>query len=117
MNSIRYFKLKNDGGFVARIKVLYKNMNNEGGNVSYDAEWIEWEMKGYDDICVCGERTVDLKDVSEIKEGAVVKLKAVVVLGKDKIASEVFDFYKDASDMATYRISGTTLKPKLSLQK
>ena len=61
MENIRYIKLKNKGGFVAKITVQYKGKHtDEHGNVSYDAEWKSWHSDGYRDICAAAERTVDL---------------------------------------------------------
>ena len=63
MENIRYIKLKNKGGFVAKITVQYKGKHtDEHGNVSYDAEWKSWHSDGYRDICAAAERTVDLTD-------------------------------------------------------
>ena len=58
MENIRYIKLKNKGGFVAKITVQYKGKHtDEHGNVSYDAEWKSWHSDGYRDICAAAERT------------------------------------------------------------
>ena len=74
MENIRYIKLKNKGGFVAKITVQYKGKHtDEHGNVSYDAEWKSWHSDGYRDICAAAERTVDLTD-SDIPEEGVLKL-------------------------------------------
>lgn len=101
MSTIRYFKLKNTGAFVARMKVLWWHDDASGF----------YEPEGYHDICAHAERTLDM--VEHIPDGAEVQLKACVVAGKDKTADEKFTFKADASDTASYHISGTTLINKL----
>ena len=96
MENIRYIKLKNKGGFVAKITVQYKGKHtDEHGNVSYDAEWKSWHSDGYRDICAAAERTVDLTD-SDIPDGSQVRLKAVIVAGRDHTASEQYIYNKEA---------------------
>jgi hypothetical protein len=110
MDNVRYFKLENSGGFVAQIEVQYKEKHTDGqGNISYDAEWKSWQHDGYGDICVGAERTVDLLNDLNIPDGSQVRLKAIVVAGKDRTADEQYIYQKTASSMATYKISGTTL--------
>ena len=116
MENIRYIKLKNKGGFVAKITVQYKGKHtDEHGNVSYDAEWKSWHSDGYRDICAAAERTVDLTD-SDIPDGSQVRLKAVIVAGRDHTASEQSIYNKESSKMAFYKVSGTTyINDKLEL--
>ncbi len=110
MDNVRYFKLKNAGAFVAQIVVQYKEKHTDfQGNVSYDAEWKDWHTDGYRDICAGAERTVDLLNDANIPDGSQVRLKAVVVAGKDRTSDEQYIYQKTASSMATYKISGTTL--------
>ncbi len=109
MDNIRYIKLKNTGGFVARIEVQYKGKHTDAqGNVSYDAEWKSWHSDGYRDICASAERTVDLTD-SNIPDGAQVRLKAIVKLGSDCTSKDQYIYNKTSSKSAVYKVSGTTL--------
>ena len=95
MENIRYIKLKNKGGFVAKITVQYKGKHtDEHGNVSYDAELTD----------------------SDIPDGSQVRLKAVIVAGRDHTASEQYIYNKESSKMAFYKVSGTTyINDKLEL--
>lgn len=108
MSNIRYYKLQNKGAFVARMKVIWNH--TDGGNDSHGT----YEPSGYHDICAAAERTIDLKS-AEIPNGAKVQLKVDVVLGKDKTASEKYIYSEDAGDMASYKITGTTLINSLKL--
>ena len=106
--AIRYFKLQNKGAFVVRMKIEWTNI--EDGNESHGV----YEPSGYHDICAAAERTIDLKELKKnngsplLSEGAKVKLKAVVVAGKDKV-SEEFTYSPSSGDTATFKITGTTL--------
>lgn len=113
MDDMRYMKLKNKGGFVARIEIQYKEKKSDSqGNISYDAEWKSWHSDGYRDICAAAERTVDLND-SNIPDGSQVRLKAIVKLGSDRVSEEQYIYNKTSSKSAVYEISGTTLINKL----
>lgn len=115
MDTVRYFKLQNTGGFVAQIEVEYKKKNTDtSGNVSYDAEWNSWKPSGYHDICVHAERTVDLCSDAKIPEGSQVRLRAVVKGGKDK-TSDQYVYQQASPNTASYKISGTTLINSLTL--
>lgn len=114
MDTVRYFKLKNTGAFVARIKVEYKEKHtDESGNVSYDAEWKSWEPSGYHDICAGAERKVDLCKDANLSDGSQVRLKTVVVWGKNKASTEQYIYQAISTNTAVYKISGTTLFNKL----
>lgn len=107
MEKIRYMKLKNEGGFVARMKILWEGSDGKG-NIGHG----EYEEDSYHDICIHAERSIDLSETN-IPDNSEVQLKAVVVLGKDKTADEKFIYSKDSCEKATYEISGTTLINKL----
>lgn len=114
MDTVRYFKLKNTGAFVARIKVEYKEKHvDSSGNVSYDAEWKGWNPSGYHDICASAERTVDLCNDAKLPEGAVVRLKAIVKLGSDQTSTDQYIYQKTSPNTAAYKIKGTTLNNSL----
>lgn len=104
MDTIRYFKLSNKGGFVTRIHVRYRNEGEEN--------WKEWSGSG--DICIDAERTQDLKDLG-IANGTHVNLLAFVVWGSDHTASEEYIFSSESGKTASYEISGTTLINHLKL--
>ncbi len=113
MDKVRYFKLENTGGFVAKIEIQYKARRvDDNGNVSYDADWHKWDTGGYRDICAGGERTVDLADAG-FPDGSQVRLKAVVVWGKDK-TGDVYLYQNNSNTMISYKISGTTQFNSLS---
>ncbi len=107
MNTVRYFKLHNSGGFVARLYVDHRR--DEGQN------WNIWKPSGYADICAGAERTLDLRETG-IENGSHVRLFAFVAGGVDKTAGEEYIFDPNASSTAVYKISGTTLIDSLSLQ-
>ena len=106
METIRYIKLKNKGGFVAKIHVSYRP---EG-----EKSWKTWSPSGYADICAAAERTQDLKELG-IADGSHVRLKAFVALGKDNLADEEYLFFSSSGATAAYEISGTTLINKRQL--
>lgn len=109
MDDIRYIKLKNKGGFVARIEVQYKEKHDDGhGNISYDANWKSWHSDGYRDVCAAAERTVDLTD-SGIPNDSQVRLKVIVKLGSDCTSQDQYIYNKTSSKTAVYEVSGTTL--------
>ncbi len=102
---IRYFKLKNSGAFISRMKIEWTHM--DGSHESRGT----YEPNGYHDICAGAERTIDMNEAG-IPNNSTVKLKAVVVGGKDK-TSESYAYAATNSDTASYEISGTTLINKL----
>lgn len=106
MDTIRYIKLQNAGGFVTRINVRYRPGDS--------GDWKTWKPSGYADICAGAERTQDLKDLG-IPDGTHVSLTAFVVLGKDNEAKEEYRFFSSDGKTASYKISGTTLSNKLRL--
>lgn len=116
MDTVRYFKLKNTGAFVARIKVEYKARHaDSSGNISYDAEWKSWDPSGYHDICASAERTVDLCKDANLPEGSQVRLKAVVVAGSDKTSSDHYIYQSTSPNTAVYKIKGATFSNSLVL--
>lgn len=96
-NSVRWITLKNNGGFVAKIRV-------KGGSASYNGS----------NITLGSQKTVDLADVAgKINEGDTVYLEVVVVGGKNKTAKERFIYKKNSNKEACYTIKGTTLSNTL----
>lgn len=106
MDTIRYFKLQNSGGFVARINVSYRPDGEQN--------WKTWKPSDYADICAGGERTQDLTELG-IPDGTHVRLVAFVALGKDHQAEQEFIFSSDGRKTASYEVSGTTLINHLKL--
>ncbi|MFA5658169.1 MAG: hypothetical protein WC900_02675 [Oscillospiraceae bacterium] len=111
MDKIRYLKLKNAGAFVVHMVIIWDG-DDGNGNESHGT----YEPSGYHDICAAAERTIDLNDNTKIPNGATVKLKADVVWGKDKTASEEYIYDNSCGGIAEYKISGTTLNNKLKLE-
>ena len=106
MDAVRYFKLENSGGFIARIHVNYR--------IGGEESWKIWKPAGYADICASGERTQDLKEL-DIEDGSHVRLVAFIRGGSDQIAAEEYIFYSNIGRTAAYKVSGTTLDSKLNL--
>lgn len=95
---IRWISLKNNGGFVARIRVH--------GAGSYNVN---------KDIRLGEEKVVDLADaVGSIRDGDEVWLEVVVKAGKNNKAKQRFTYRKSSNLQATYSIKGTTLNNKMS---
>ena len=116
MNTVRYFKLLNDGAFVAQIVIEYKERHTDGeGNVSYDAEWKSWYTPGYRDILQYAERSVDLLTDSNIPDGSQVRLHAYVAAGYSNPSVNQYIYDKTSAAQAVYEISGTTLNNYLKL--
>lgn len=114
MDTVRYFKLMNQGAFVAQIVIEYKERHFDAqGNVSYDAEWKTWYTEGYRDILQYAERTVDLMMDSPIPDGSQVRLYAYVALGNSLTSTDQYIYQKTSAHMAVYEISGTTLNDEL----
>ena len=114
METVRYFKLMNQGAFVAQIVIEYKERYVDAqGNVSYDAEWKTWYTEGYRDILQYAERTVDLMMDSPIPDGSQVRLYAYVGLGNSLTSTDQYIYQKKSAHMAVYEISGTTLNDEL----
>ena len=115
---IRYFRLRNNGAFVARMHVI---CSVRDGKI---VKRLEPSDLGHHGILAAAERTVDLAGLRctdssgnghAIADGAPVQLKVVVVLGQDKTAEEEFAFSLRGGAMKTYKISGTTLNSTLAL--
>ena len=116
MNKVRYFKLQNDGAFVAQIVIEYKERHTDGqGNVSYSGEWKNWYSAGYRDILQYGERSVDLAADSNIPDGSQVRLHVYVAAGYSNPSVEQYIFDKTTAEQAVYEISGNTLSNYLKL--
>jgi hypothetical protein len=113
--TVRYFKLDNEGAFVAQMQLPWEKYEevSDGGNIVRKlVDSGTYEQSGYHDICAGGERTIDLND-TDIPNGAEVYLKAVVVLGHNRLSGNRFNYCTTASNTASYKISGTTLNSSL----
>ena len=96
---IRFIALKNNGGFVARIRV-------HGGSGAYNVS---------SDILVCQEKRVDLADANGIiKDGDEVWLETVVRGGANNKAIERYTYRRTSDNKACYSISGATQTNTLS---
>jgi molybdopterin converting factor small subunit len=96
---IRWISLKNNGAFVARIRI-------KGAFGSYNVGG---------DICKGNEKTFDLADaVGTIKDGDEVWLEAVVKGGYNKTSKQHFTYRKSSNMKGRHTIKGTTLKNSMS---
>jgi hypothetical protein len=99
---INGFVLENLGGFVAKVACYY---STDGG--------VTWQESGHTSgIAIHGLRHVYLSDLG-VPNGALVKIHVIVVAGKDRTGSEVFQYKADSSGAAYYNIYGATLTSKL----
>lgn len=108
--TVRYFKLTNKGGFVAQMKIKWTHYTQieEGGNIIRKKNGSgSYELSGYRDICLHGERTIDMKN-TDIPDGSEVYLEIIVCGGYDRKTKELYIYSSTASDTASYKISGTT---------
>ncbi len=116
MNTVRYFKLINGGGFVAQIVIEYREkQTDDKGDISYEAQWKSWFTEGYRDILQFAERTVDLLHDSPIPDGSQVRIHVYVAAGTSDPAPQQFVYDKNSASMACYSITGTTLNNSLNL--
>jgi hypothetical protein len=102
------FRLTNMGGFVAQLACYY---STDGG--------VTWTETGHtSDIALIGDKLVNLDDYG-VPTGALAKIHAIVIWGKDRTGSQVFQTkYYPSGPMnlhpyADYIIRGTTLNSKL----
>ena len=95
-------KLWNEGWFVAHLACYY---SMDGG-----ASWCESAHS--DGITRYGCAVASLADLG-VPEFALVKIHAVVVGGKDRTGSEVFQYWPYYHNWGLYTISGVTWKPSL----
>lgn len=96
---IRGISLKNNGGFVANMRI---RKESESYNVGQD-------------ICVGQEQTIDLAEaIGKIKDGDEVWLEAVVKAGTNNTAKQRFIYRKSSNNRACYAINGTTLNNTMS---
>jgi hypothetical protein len=105
------FHLYNDGLFITKI-ACYWSMDG--------ATWKESDHT--DGITQTHEKQVALKDLG-VPDGAYVKIHAIVVGGKDRTGSQVFQCYYDDADYyegyycyAYYYIQGVTWNPDLEYE-
>ena len=108
---IQGFSIYNRGGFVAKLACYY---STDGG--------VTWKESGHSKAITLGySKAANLCDLG-VPDGALAKIHIIVVAGKDRTGSEVFqykyvpehqgDFYH-VHDYANYDISGTTFNPTL----
>jgi hypothetical protein len=103
---VSHFELHNDGWFVAKLACYY---STDGG-----VTWKESSSTG--GIAMTDYVYMPL-DALGVPDRALVKIHVIVVGGKDRTGSTVFEYYKDSfydqGPTWTYYISGTTLNPEL----
>jgi hypothetical protein len=102
---ISAFDLYNKGWFVAQLACYY---STDGGDTWHESGHVEGIANGRSGISELGDLGVPAD--------AVVKIHAVVVGGKDRTGSELFQYVPSRGQYAHYWISGVTWKPSLSYQ-
>ena len=105
MQTIDQFKLKNSGGFVARIYCEYRNPAT--------GKWTKVKCTG--DITLGFSKTVELGEHG-VPDGASVKFIAFVVSGADNTYDDEFIYKRGCNTVAQFKIKGTTLINKLEYQ-
>jgi len=91
------------GWFVAKIACYY---STDGG--------VTWKESGHSSGIAMGTSKVAMLSDLGVPKGALVKMHAIVVAGKDRTGSEVFRYDEYSSWYANYWIKGTTLNPTLT---
>ena len=98
MEIIRAFELKNNGAFVARLRVK----SSSGASITSS------------DILIRQSKVIDLNQyLDKINDGDTVWLEAVVVAGRNRTSTRKFIYRAGALEKAKFEISGTTLTSKL----
>ncbi|MGZ4880854.1 MAG: hypothetical protein ACXV5H_05460 [Halobacteriota archaeon] len=91
------------GWFVAKIACYY---STDGG--------VTWKESDHTSGIAMGNSKVAMLSDLGVPDGALVKIHAIVVGGKDRTGSEVFRYYKYSWWYADYWIKGTTWNPTLT---
>ncbi|MGZ4926648.1 MAG: hypothetical protein ACXV4B_09405 [Halobacteriota archaeon] len=91
------------GWFVAKIACYY---STDGG--------VTWKESDHASGIAMGNSKVAMLSDLGVPDGALVKIHAIVVGGKDRTGSEVFRYYKYSWWYADYWIKGTTWNPTLT---
>ena len=102
--SVRSFSLKNNGAFVAKLRVHATHANGKTDSKT-TGSFAKGSMK-----------ILDLTEYSIFQEGDIVWLEAVVVAGKNRKASERFVYSRYGTDDAKYSVKGTTLSNSLKFE-
>lgn len=97
MYSVRYFKLSNDVGCIARMRILWKKDSASG----------EYKLPGDPDVLYNAERTIDLNVQTDIPSGARVELYVEIAVCKDQRANEEFIFDPECGQMVCYLLDGS----------
>jgi len=98
IQEIRYFSLKNQGGFTVKIGCKY------AGETRAEEE--------SSNILLGQTKTMDIGEM-KVPGGSIVRLHANVKSGKDKTAKQEFIYQSTSNATASYVISGTTLDNEL----
>lgn len=102
LEKVGSFSLHNGGGFVVKIQFKY-----------LDGDTWKYSKKS-GDITLGVTKKADPGDYG-VPNGSPIRLKAVVVAGKDNVANQQFIYDNSYSETADYLITGTTLNNKLGL--
>ena len=102
-DKVGHVSLHNGGGFV--VKMEFK----------YTTDGVNWKTSNQTDSFPLGKtKNVDPGDLG-VPDGSIIKLKAIVVAGKDNEAQQQFLYDKGHSVTAEYTMTGTTLNNTLGL--
>ena len=103
IENVDCIELKNQGGFVTRLKVYHKK-----------SEFGKPDEKGETkDITLGFHKSINLSTTDGINEGDLVTAYARVILGKNNHSDVWFKYKKGCNKTAKFTISGTTLDNEL----
>lgn len=97
-NHIRYFRIKNNGIYIARIHILYRNPGEK-----------DWKSKKSGNYYKGNTCTWDCLTETDAKPNAEVKIKLDVKGGCDRTATETYFFREDSTKEVSYECTGTSL--------
>lgn len=103
-------------GYAYRIRLEYRNItgNTAKGQPIREVMWHRTKSLG--NVSLNVTKDIHPCDLSEIKEGAVVRFVMDVVAGTTITAKEIFVYHKKANYFARYNGKGTTLNPKIDFK-
>lgn len=100
-------------GYAYRIMIEYRNKSGEtsDGRSIRELKWQRTDSKG---TVKLGEiKELDLKTISDIREGAAVRFHLDVVAGTSATASQTFIYHKNSRYRADYNGKGLVRSPKI----
>ncbi|SIN96229.1 hypothetical protein [Fibrobacter sp. UWB11] len=103
-------------GYAYRVRLEYRNMTGTASNGQPIREVMWHRTNSLGNVSLGVTKDVHLCDLSEIKEGAVVRFVMDIIGGVTTTAKEVFVYHKKANYFAQYNGKGTTLNPKIEFK-